>query len=333
VRRSAPFIALLAGLALATAGSASASSSGGASAPTGGAQPTTDGGGAPYGRTAEPERRPAAPKPKRVKKPKGRKRTRRPVRGRGPVLTRFKLVRPHLFLFGRPAKVSFRIEGHTTRMARVRLYLKPAGRRRGSYTVSLASWRTGQNVTVPITGHERGRLRDGSYVLRISARDTRGTRLRRAPGASSTADLTFRGHRFPLTGSSWSFGGSGGRFGSPRAGHTHQGQDLPAPQGTPIVAPRGGTVKTVAYQAGGAGYYVVLHGRGEDRDYVFMHLRSGSTRVHVGQRVRTGQRLGDVGATGDAQGAHLHFEVWVGGGWFSGGHAVDPLPYLRAWAR
>ena len=57
-----------------------------------------------------------------------------------------------------------------------------------------------------------------------------------------------------------------------------------------MVAPRGGTVKAVQYQAGGAGHYIVLTASGEDRDYVFMHLKSGSIPVVQGQTVRTGQQ-------------------------------------------
>jgi murein DD-endopeptidase MepM/ murein hydrolase activator NlpD len=98
-----------------------------------------------------------------------------------------------------------------------------------------------------------------------------------------------------------------------------------------VVAPRGGVIEKIAYQAGGAGNYIVLDGAGEDRDYVFMHLQSGSIRVRSGQHVYTGQRLASVGSTGVGTGPHLHFEVWVGGGWYTGGHTVDPLPYLRSW--
>src|SRR5206468_2794749 len=134
---------------------------------------------------------------------------------------------------------------------------------------------------------------------------------------------------FPVAGP-YSFGGAGSRFGAGRVGHIHQGQDIAAAEGTPVVAPRSGTILWRAYQTGGAGNYLVL--RASDRhDYVFMHLRTGSLRVARGATVRAGQVLGQVGMTGDATGPHLHFEVWVGG-WQSGsGHAIDPLPLLETW--
>lgn len=141
-----------------------------------------------------------------------------------------------------------------------------------------------------------------------------------------------RGHRFPLVGV-FSFGGKDSRFGAGRAGHTHQGQDVAAAEGTRVVAPRSGTVEVVGYQASGAGHYVVLDGDGEDRDYVFMHLRTRSITVTEGQRVRIGTTLGEVGNTGVSSGPHLHFEVWVRGGWYTGGRPRDPLPLLRSWAR
>jgi murein DD-endopeptidase MepM/ murein hydrolase activator NlpD len=163
---------------------------------------------------------------------------------------------------------------------------------------------------------------------RIAARLRVQERQARAKPAPAPSPQT--GHRFPLVGT-YSFGSSGSRFGAGRNGHIHQGQDLAAAQGTPIVAPRGGVVKAVAYQASGAGHYVVLDGAGEDRDYVFMHMRTGSVAVTKGQTVRLGQKLGEVGNTGRSFGAHLHFEIWTGGGWYTGGRPVDPLPYLLAW--
>jgi murein DD-endopeptidase MepM/ murein hydrolase activator NlpD len=133
-------------------------------------------------------------------------------------------------------------------------------------------------------------------------------------------------HRFPVAGP-FTWPGPDGEFGAQRSGHIHEGVDLLAPQGTPVVAPYAGTVTFVAYQAGGAGYYVVLH---SDYDYAFMHLATGSTRVKVGQTLAAGDRIGDVGQTGDAAGPHLHFEAWQGP-WQEGGAPVDPEPLLRSW--
>jgi murein DD-endopeptidase MepM/ murein hydrolase activator NlpD len=139
------------------------------------------------------------------------------------------------------------------------------------------------------------------------------------------AQLSFR---FPVRGPH-SYGGPDARFGAPRSGHTHQGQDVPAACGTQLVAPHGGVVKAKAYEAA-AGNYVVIDGEGVKQDYVLMHLQAPAT-VTQGQVVTTGQKLGKVGDTGDAQGCHLHFEIWTGAGWYTGGGPVDPLPTLKYW--
>jgi len=136
-------------------------------------------------------------------------------------------------------------------------------------------------------------------------------------------------HVFPLAGS-FDWGGRDARFGAKRKGHRHQGQDLPAALGTPVVAPHAGVVEAVDYQPKLAGNYVVIDSDREAYDYVFMHLRGGSTEVVVGEHVRAGQRIGAVGSTGHSTGPHLHFEAWVGG-WYVGGHPIDPLPLLKAW--
>jgi hypothetical protein len=257
-------------------------------------------------------------------KAKAKKKAHRRRRARGPVLSSFSLTRPRLFLYGRPARVSFRISAS----ARVRLRLVPQAKGAPVHAIALGQLARGSH-SFPLTGREAGVLPQGAYVLRIAGSDRRGHKLRRAPRASSSAELSFFHHRFPLVGP-FTYGGADARFGVGRPGHTHQGQDLPAAEGTPIVAPRGGVIEAVQYQAGGAGNYVVLDGEGETRDYVFMHLKTGSTVVKQGQRVRTGQLIGQVGATGDASGPHLHFEVWDGP-WYAGGHPIDPLPLLQAW--
>jgi murein DD-endopeptidase MepM/ murein hydrolase activator NlpD len=102
-----------------------------------------------------------------------------------------------------------------------------------------------------------------------------------------------------------------------------------AAEGTWLRSPANGRVIYRAYQASGAGNYLVIHGT--DRlDYVLMHMQS-TPLVATGGSVRAGQKVGRVGHTGDAQGPHLHFEIWVGGWYAHGGHPIDPLPYLKRW--
>ena len=301
---------LLAAGAGAAHGAQAAADAGGAPAPRAGSAPDSSaGGGTAYERR---KRRPA--------------RRRRPKR---PLLQSFSLRRPRLFLYGRPARLAFRIRSRT-KLVDVRISVIPRGARRSASTLRLGPRRAGVEHTVPLTGRESGTLPQGAYRVQISAKDARGRRLRRGAGVSSAGSLSFFHHRFPL-GGAFTYGGADARFGAGRRGHTHQGQDLAAAEGTPVLAPRGGVVKAVQYQASGAGHYVVLDGADEERDYVFMHLRTGSIPVRKGQSLRTGQRIGEVGNTGRSFGAHLHFEVWTGGGWYDGGWPIDPLPLLKAW--
>jgi murein DD-endopeptidase MepM/ murein hydrolase activator NlpD len=140
---------------------------------------------------------------------------------------------------------------------------------------------------------------------------------------------------FPVQGA-FGFGGDDARFGAGRTGHIHQGQDVVADSGTPIVAPIAGTITWKANQPSAAGIYLVMRGAGGDsgdvRDYVFMHIKRGTVLVAPGDVVQAGQQLAQVGATGDASGPHLHFEIWLGGWFVRGGAPVDPLPQLQAWA-
>ena len=138
----------------------------------------------------------------------------------------------------------------------------------------------------------------------------------------------FLDHKFPVRGAH-DFGQEMARFGAGRSGHTHQGHDVFAACGTPLVAARGGVVRFESFQAR-AGNYVVIDGDGTDHDYAYMHLQAPAL-VDRGDQVVTGQRLGNVGDTGAASGCHLHFELWTGPGWYEGGEPIDPLPALRAW--
>lgn len=142
--------------------------------------------------------------------------------------------------------------------------------------------------------------------------------------------LSGKSHVFPIRGPH-DYGSGGASFGSGRAGHSHQGHDVFARCGTPLVAARGGTVQVSSYHAL-SGNYVVIDGDGTGADYAYMHLVERSP-FRKGDRVMTGQRIGAVGDSGNARGCHLHFELWTAPGYYEGGRPVDPLRALKAWDR
>jgi peptidoglycan hydrolase-like protein with peptidoglycan-binding domain len=107
----------------------------------------------------------------------------------------------------------------------------------------------------------------------------------------------------------------------------HQGQDIMADCGTPLRAVKDVTVRRVATEAA-AGRYVVLHDGSSGEDYVYMHL--SAVDVAVGDSASAGEKVGEVGQTGDATACHLHFEEWTSPGWYTGGHPKDPLAFLRS---
>jgi murein DD-endopeptidase MepM/ murein hydrolase activator NlpD len=111
----------------------------------------------------------------------------------------------------------------------------------------------------------------------------------------------------------------GDAFG-PRGNRFHAGIDLVAPVGVAVSAAASGRVTWAGYRAGGWGLLVTIAHRDGVRT-MYAHL--SSVAVRLGQRVEIGARVGRVGATGDATGPHLHFEVRVRGA------AADPLPALR----
>jgi peptidoglycan hydrolase-like protein with peptidoglycan-binding domain len=147
--------------------------------------------------------------------------------------------------------------------------------------------------------------------------------------ANKGGEYVEREHVFPVRGRN-DYGGREARFGAPRSGHTHMGQDILAKAGTKLVAVHNGKVETRQYQAQGAGNYLVIHGR-DGSDSVYMHL-AGRAIVGAGDRVRAGEKIGEVGCTGSCTGSHLHFELWTPH-WYDGGKAYDPLPKLKRWDR
>jgi murein DD-endopeptidase MepM/ murein hydrolase activator NlpD len=224
--------------------------------------------------------------------------------------------------------------------ARMRVELVRSGARRASATLDLGWRRVGRTIR----RSWKPRLGAGAYVARVHAVDGTGRTLKRTATASGKQAVTVAIATppptppapatgtgiFPVQGA-YTFGGADARFGAKRDGHTHQGQDVVAAEGTPLVSPVAGTVYWRAVQPSGAGHYLVIRGS-DGVDYVFMHLVAGSELVAKGDPVAAGQRIGLVGSTGDSSGPHLHFEIWPDGWYAKGSQPIDPLPTLQAWA-
>jgi len=108
----------------------------------------------------------------------------------------------------------------------------------------------------------------------------------------------------------------------PRGGAFHDGIDIGAGYGTAVYASQSGYV----LQAGESGYgwgiiVKVRHKNGMTT--IYAHCQS--VNVRAGQSVKRGQKIAEVGSSGNASSPHLHFEIWRGS---SLSTAVDPMKYL-----
>ena len=106
-----------------------------------------------------------------------------------------------------------------------------------------------------------------------------------------------------------------------RWGRMHQGDDLAAPVGTPLLAMSEGVVISAGYEGGYGNKVEVRYWDGTVSVYAHMD----SIDVAVGQQVGSGVRVGASGNTGRSTGPHLHLEIHP-----DGGEAVDPSVWLSA---
>lgn len=102
-------------------------------------------------------------------------------------------------------------------------------------------------------------------------------------------------------------------------GRGHKGMDISAPSGTEIHSAADGTVSYSGYRSD-YGYIIVVDHNDGKTQTVYSHNKKNL--VAVGDKVTVGQTIAYVGATGNATGNHLHFEVRINGS------AVDPAPYI-----
>ncbi|WP_027005300.1 M23 family metallopeptidase [Conexibacter woesei] len=319
MRRAVPFAVLLA-VAAALPGGAHAAGVGAAS------YPTAHAGGAEFG---QPNGRPSAAHP---------------------IATVFRIGR-HTLTEGTPPTLAVRIDQRGVRSVTARVVFRPVHRNGTVAVVPLGRIRTGRLL------HPRWpssvALRPGVYDVALHAAGPAGGQLLRRARASGKSSLTVRTRPAPapapppvvappvtaptnpgVTGGVFPVAGPhtyGDGFGAGRVGHTHQGQDVLAAEGTPVVAPEAGTIVARDYQASAAGFYLT-EDAADGRSFFFAHCKADTFAVAVGQAVSAGQQLCQVGHTGDATGPHLHFEIWLGG-WRRTAQStvIDPLAQLQAW--
>jgi murein DD-endopeptidase MepM/ murein hydrolase activator NlpD len=98
----------------------------------------------------------------------------------------------------------------------------------------------------------------------------------------------------------------------------HEGIDVSAPMGAPIVAPAGGVVQRVTWETGYGNVLEIDHGDG----MITKYAHCSKIVVRPGQKVRRGQIIANVGSTGLSTGPHVHYEIHVNG------KVVDPLTFV-----
>lgn len=131
--------------------------------------------------------------------------------------------------------------------------------------------------------------------------------------------------RFPVVGYVW----YQNDYGAPRYVpyyHAHEGTDLFAIEGTPVIASDDGVISRLGdFSVGGTAVWLE---RDDGTYFYYGHLRSYREDLKIGTPVRTGELIGEVGATGSAKGTypHVHFEIHP-----RGGESVNPKPVLDRW--
>lgn len=175
-----------------------------------------------------------------------------------------------------------------------------------------------------------------------AARRAAAAKAAAAKAAAAKAAAAKRGKATTLGGSKGGgsgFAGNGGPFALPvsgarlssgygprvhpvtgQVGKMHTGQDMAVPEGTEIRAAESGTVILAEWWSGYGNCVIVDHGGGVWT--LYGHIRNGGIKVSEGDKVSRGQKIAEVGSTGQSTGPHLHFEVRVNGS------TVNPAPYL-----
>ena len=204
---------------------------------------------------------------------------------------------------GQRITASFELDGDTTILVFLDMFVMPTGARRNP--ILLASADTNSHKIEYVA------RRDGDYVVRIQPELLRGGRYTVTVEVGGSLGFPVAGHDHGAIRSFWGDWRVGGR--------SHRGVDIFAPRGTAVVAATSGTVRST--RPNNLGGRVVWLRDELGRAQYYAHL--DSQVVRRGDHVEAGDTLGFVGNTGNARTTppHLHFGI-SGRGWF------DPLPAL-----
>jgi murein DD-endopeptidase MepM/ murein hydrolase activator NlpD len=162
----------------------------------------------------------------------------------------------------------------------------------------------------------RQRLADERKLLdaKVAAADFAYRELQAKRGAAGLGASVIDGLVCPVPGAAFS-----NDFGQPRTGHTHQGNDMFAPMGTPNLAVVSGNINYGPGGSGGNGAYLA----GDNGvTYIYYHL---SEYVGPPRRVAQGEVVAKLGMTGNAGAPHTHFEIRPGG---RSASAINPYTTL-----
>ncbi len=166
-----------------------------------------------------------------------------------------------------------------------------------------------------------------AYKKKIDAEEERIEQLLEEERKRIEAEKAQSGNKTPgPTGYIWPLSVSGrissyfGLRDQPTAGAStnHKGIDIAAPTGTPIYAAADGEVVTSKYSVSAGNYIMIYHGNSTYT--VYMHCSKLYTKV--GQQVKQGEVIAEVGSTGYSTGPHLHFGISINGSY------VNPLNYV-----
>ena len=226
-----------------------------------------------------------------------------------------------------PAEVTYVVRGAPA--TAVTVDLVRAGAVVKSWSVGAVAADTTQTLTW--NGTIAGRLaKAGRYAFRVTAEGASGVRAvsararrsRTRPRSSCSATSSRSAARTTTASTPPRFGG----------GRGHQGHDVFAACGTPIVAARGGIVKFEQYHSR-AGHYIVVDGAHTGTDYAYMHMRErGDRRCRRPRAHRPADRLRRARPAARSA-ATCTSRCGTRPGWYDGGRPFDPLPSLLAWDR